>query len=182
MKNVNLSTEKGLMASAGMYYNFGNIKFKYGSASGNEGYYKSINNDKLYNANTSEAKTGFELFIKQTIANRVRTITVPEINRILGRENEADLTTISEEEDSKGIFRLDQLNRVPGIDNINYQSSYILASPHSHGHNHVVYISKVGKFDWLYMSNPGNIRPVISLKDANYRLEKKENGTYKFVR
>lgn len=124
-----------LEASAGMYYNFGDIKFRCDNANNgiyNQGWYTSITNGEKYDSNIekTERQTATQLFVKQGISNGVRILTLPEINRALGRENLVAASPISDTEDPKGIYKLPQLKKVPKIDKIEYTSLwYWVASP-----------------------------------------------------
>jgi hypothetical protein len=140
-----------LEAGAGLYYNFGTIKFRYASSAGNnynQGFYKSIKNSIEYSSssNSSATPTGSQLFVKSGVANGVRLITLTEINKAIGKTDKAYVSGISEKEDPKGIFKLSSIKNVPGLGNISFSEYYWLASPYP----------TESKNDILCITNSGN--------------------------
>ena len=137
-----------LHASAGMYYNFENIKFAYGTASRgyNLGYFTSITttepgttNTTTYDSNNNNTveKQGIDLFKARTDVADIRLLTLKEVNEAIGRTDIDSETTVSTTEDSIGLYRLDQLKNVTGMETYDYNfgtngnisTRYWLASP-----------------------------------------------------
>ncbi len=173
----------GLEASAGLYYNFEKIKFKYGenSSDKNKGFYKKITNkEKTYeNGNTEtstngEEVTGKDLFNLYGEGATVRLLTLPELNRALNRDDIDNTSTIT---DPSGLYRLDQLQN--GTENngskesslSNYSSGYYwFASPYpmTTYDYHVCYVHYTGSF---YSKGVGDcgVRPLVCL-NSNVQL------------
>lgn len=174
-----------LKASAGMYYNFGDIIFRYGTSSTNtnQGYFTSITNgNKVYN-NQNTTDTNANTLFKTKNANNVRLFTLSEINQAMGRNDVDSLVGISADEDSKGIYRLDQLKNVLGMSTYTYEDlSYLwIASPTPGERDKVSIIRNDGSMDGSSISsngtNPGGVRPIICFdSDISFRLS--EDGMY----
>ncbi len=168
------STYYALQASAGMYYNFGDIKFAYSSTDrgNNLGYFTSITTGgATYDANNNNTaeKTGNDLFKVRNDVTSVRLLTLKEVNEALGRSDIDSKDTIMT--DSIGLYRLDQLKNVTGMSTYNYDYSsngsivsyYWLASPFpsTSDCNGVCIVIYAG-----YMNSSVNatgVRPVVSL-------------------
>lgn len=171
-----------------MYNNFESIKFVYGESNrkANAGYYRSIKNvNTTYENNTTAS--GEQLFKINGVAEKVRTLTLPEINKGVGRtdiDNTANL--INSPEDPRGLFILNRLRNAPGIDSIDYStdSDYWLASPEPFA-VHQYYIELIrsdGVFSYDGGSYCRGIRPVIKLKGSKFSLSAVgSEGTYKFT-
>ncbi len=155
----------------------------------NEGYYKSIKNGSITFAEGTNA-TGEQLFKVDDVASNVRTLTLPELNKSLGRMDIDSITTISAEEDTKGIYRLDQLTRVPRISNfvgypmVSYADVFWIASPYPQSNSKFNLFSACkcrldGSITGEFNSSPG-VRPVVSLQGSKFQLKAVGNeGTYK---
>ena len=137
-----------------MFYNFVDIKFRYDTTDNNkynEGWFtKIINGSREYSTGETN-KTGAELF-KTKENYEIRTLTLPELNKAIGRGNDSDCTEIIDDiADQKGMYRLDQLKVINGIDNVLYNSGvYWVASPDPTADNlssvcHVYYFGSVSK-------------------------------------
>lgn len=161
-----LSSYYGLQASAGMYNNFGDIKFVYGISQyeRSKGFYTSITaNGTTYNSSTTEEKTGNDLFKVGNNVEKVRLLTLKELNEGVGRTDIDSLSQISETEDSIGLFRLDLLSTV--MSGYKYSSEiFWLASayPNSYVKDGVCVANCVGNLMNSTYS-PFGVRPVIIL-------------------
>ena len=103
----------GLEASAGLYYNFEQIKFKYGTDNNkveNKGYYTKISNNgteynETNNGNTDgvDGKDLFNLYGKKAT---VRLLTLPELNKALGGRKVGDTSGFT---DTTGLYELTKL-------------------------------------------------------------------------
>ena len=182
-----LNSYYSLRAAAGLYYNFGEIEFSYGtSAEYNKGYFESITvydgisgQPTIYDKDTNSTvvKSGNELFEVREDA-RVRTLTLTELNIALKRTTGADdavdsKTGISAEEDIIGLYRLNQLNKVEEYD---YSKCfYWLASPYpgtdgDYGVCIVYCDGKILYYNDKYTSNcTCGVRPVICIS-SNIQL------------
>lgn len=143
----------------------------------NKGYFTSItSNGTTYDSSNKEEKTGNDLFKVRDDAT-VRLLTLPEINRILGRKEEnssvidVDSTsTISTTEDSIGLFRLDQLSNITGMKS--YSNGYYwLASPwpRTNSYDYLCYFNYYGEVG-ISRDKPREVRPVVCLT-TNVKLE-----------
>ena len=181
-----------LQATAGTYYNLGSIKFiASNSFNGyNEGFFESISVHKdnkitTYDKNTNNTvqKTGNELFKVREDAT-IRLITLPEINRLLKRTTGADdavdsLAQISITQDAIGLYRLNQLKNVPGMNSYNYDEVYYwLASPapSTDGRDNICYVRADGTIGSYYYDygNSSGARPVICIS-SNIRFSDSNN-------
>ena len=126
-------TYYGLQASAGMYYNFGNIKFAYGTNSrgGNLGYFTEItSNGTKYNSTNTTETTGSNLFIPTGVNASVRLLTLPEMNKMLGRTDIDSKTKMTDPTGVNGLFVLQNIKNITGMDSYAYELvSFWLASP-----------------------------------------------------
>ncbi|MBO5413580.1 MAG: hypothetical protein J6A29_04755, partial [Clostridia bacterium] len=180
-----LSAYIGLQASAGMYYNFKNIKFAYGTASRgyNLGHFTSITttepgttNKTTYDSNNKVEKQGIDLFKARTDVTDIRLLTLKEVNEAIGRTDIDSTTTVSTTEDSIGLYRLDQLKNVTGMEIYDYNSrpngNYWLASPWPNGSSDCSVCQ--GEFDgFLYASSQVilGVRPLVCLvSETHYRV------------
>lgn len=183
----------GLQMASGMYYNTGDIIFKYGTSGKNQGHYNYIKNANITYSSTENVKdndgndltvTGNALFKKGNV--RLRMLTLSEINKTLGRKEIADDTkydadstnSISESEDVKGIYRLKGYpastwnyywlaSPMPTTDN-RYEASSRLA---------VCVVNTYGDIE----SDRGidiGIRPVITMLDDKITFDISEDGEY----
>lgn len=164
------------------------MKFKHEtSKTYNQGNFKLISNASIsYNSNTSEIATGEQLF-KTEKTKSVRTLTLPEVNKILGRKDIDSSSTITNGEDPKGLFLLRQLKEAPGIISISDKAcKYWIASPFPNN------TSNDGGLNIETIENDGvvnsdnssvlGIRPIVALEGSNLKLESVgTEGTYKFV-
>lgn len=171
--------------SAGLYYNFGDIMFKYGTTTNaNQGYFTSITNGSTtYDSNNAIYTNGNELFITGN-ASSVRCLTLPEVNEAIGRGYTDSKVAISVSEDPKGLYRLDRLQNVAEMSSYNYNSTsnnyYWLASPYP------PLSSNQGWLSLISTSNGGigygrydicGVRPVVNL-ESDIEFELSEDGTY----
>lgn len=153
-------TYYALQETAGLYYNFGLIKFAYSEnvRGHNLGYFINIvSNGIQYNnsENSAVEKTGNELFNLLGDSAIVRVLTLPEINIALVGDNIDNYTSIDGLNDSKGLYILNSLNYVPRMDNYepynggnSNSTEYALASPHPNFDSET---------DTAKISNGGNI-------------------------
>ena len=137
-------THYALQMTAGLYYNFGMIKFAYSESvrGHNLGYFKNIVlNGIQYNSTTNSTveKTGNELFNLLGDNATVRVLTLPEIN-LATVGNDIDYYGQSDN-DVNGIYILNKINQVPYMENFepytggSNVSEYVLASPHPNFQN-----------------------------------------------
>ncbi|MCI9177758.1 MAG: hypothetical protein HFJ28_04185 [Clostridia bacterium] len=179
-----------LQASAGMYYNFGTIKFRYASSAGNnynQGYYKSIINGATYNSATgsSTTQTATKLFVKSGVATNVRLIALPEIEKRVGSLR-FGFDDITDKMDPYGVFDLEYLKQVPVLGKISMSSSYRpfwIASPYRQntwGSNEMIAHMGYGGKGKLAssMNEEFAVRPVVSLSGSRLKLTELENGVY----
>ena len=123
---------QALQVSAGLYYNFGDIKFAYGTNynEDNKGFFTKITvNGTTYDSTNTTETTGSNLFIPTGVNASVRLITLPEIHRMSG-ETDVDNTAITDLPGADGIFVLQNLDKISSKYN-NYRNygSYFVASP-----------------------------------------------------
>ena len=172
-----------LEASAGLYYNFEKIKFKYRTDSGsndkNKGYYTKISNNgteynETKNGNTDISTnggevTGGDLFnIYKDKGATVRLLTLPELNAALG---EADVDRTGSKSDTTGLYKLTQLqngiqnNGSNGSNLTNYNDgNYWLASPYpsTSSGDSVCIVHYYGNVEGSN-NNIGGVRPLVCL-------------------
>ena len=161
------NTYYGLQASAGMYYNFENIKFAYGTDSrgGNLGYFTEItSNGTTYNDTNTTETTGSNLFIPLGVNASVRLLTLPEMNKMLGR---TDIDSTNSIIDLDGMFTLTNIKKITGMSSYTYNSGfYWLASPYPSA---IIgsYVSNVSINGNINNDNGYvrcGVRPVVSMK------------------
>ena len=119
-------TYYSLQASAGFYYNLGQMTFEQGTRYNkiNQGYYTKIKNGNT--TYTSGETIGDNLFKARNDAS-IRMLTLPEVNRALGRD---DIDSDDNITDTTGIYRLDQISTGTALtSNIYNKGYYRLASP-----------------------------------------------------
>ncbi len=177
-------TYYGLRGAAGFYYNFGQIKFKYGTdkEEANKGYFTSItsNNTTYNNSGDNTEKTGDEIFnLYKGKGATVRLLTLPELNKALNRE---DIDSINIITDQTGLYRLDQLKSISDMSQYSYSSgSYWLASPYPGGGNYDLYVCNVnynGSFSYNISSNISNfgVRPLVCLNSNIQLIDSNKDG------
>ncbi|MDO5556395.1 MAG: DUF6273 domain-containing protein, partial [Clostridia bacterium] len=165
-------TSVNLKASAGMYNNFASIPFIYTEtnytaitpAEGqyNIGWYKAVTKG---GTEVTENTNGGNLFLMGD-ANKVRLLTLPEINDAVGASaiNMSGYTISNTSEPASGLFKLNNLSNA-GLTNYTYSSGdyYWLASPYSGSSSdvHVVYYN--GSVAST-VSNTYGVRPIVSLR------------------
>ena len=177
------STYYGLQASAGMYYNFGDIKFAYGTSSrGNSlGYFTEItSNGTTYNSTNTTETTGSNLFIPTGVNAKVRLLTLPEMNKMLGRTDIDSTTTMTDPTGADGLFVLQNIKNITGMSSNTYNTGvYWLASPYPNASNYdyVCSVDCSGGVCFLNYSR-GVVRPVVSL-ESNIQLTDDGNGVLK---
>jgi len=163
-----------LQASAGFYYNLGEMKFTQGTSNyeKNMGYYTTVKNRKT--EYTSETITGNDLFKTREDAS-IRMLTLTELNTLLRR---TDIDSINKITDTTGLFKLDELTSV--LTGKSYSSGiYWLASPYPGNSKNVCRIGNSGIVD--NYNTGGNaicgIRPVICLSsDIKFTQETDSTG------
>ncbi|MDO5555692.1 MAG: DUF6273 domain-containing protein, partial [Clostridia bacterium] len=100
-------------------------------------------------------------------ADKVRMLTVPEINKERGQAEAPDINSYGTiaTEPADGLFRLDQLETIPGLESYEYSSSglYWLGSPARSNASHLYYVSYDGVVRGYNNYNIG-VRPVVSLR------------------
>ena len=168
------STYYALQASAGYYYNLGQITFEQGTTYNkkNQGYYTKIKNGNT--TYTSGETIGDNLFKARNDVS-IRMLTLPELNRALERKNINSANTFT---DQTGIYQLSSLKTGTQLKNNLYTTGYYwLASPWpEESDNH--YVCRVyydGRMDKNIHSGIG-VRPIISLS-SNIQLLKKTDNT-----
>ncbi len=178
------STYYALQVSAGFYYNFRDIKFKYSTSSrgNNLGYFTSITTTEpgttkttTYGENNTEEKQGIDLFKARTDVTDIRLLALPELNTALGRTDIDSTNPMTDPSGATGLFVLQNLKNVAGMSDYTYSSSerYWLASPYPYASNYsnvcdVYYSGSVGNY---YHNNSG-VRPAVILpSDVHYRVE-----------
>lgn len=149
---------RGIRVAAGLYYNFGDIPFKYGNDISNHPYncgmINSVTvNGRTYNSSNTTEVNGKTLFKLNDKVSRVRTLTIEEVNNILRRphtynnEYNDEQTTIPEgapnvSEYVRSLIDLkDFIAKIPGMGSFSYYTGYglyFLASP-SQGYNYGIY-------------------------------------------
>lgn len=131
------------------------------------------------NTNVTGTETMINLLIKNGTSDKVRTITLPEINKALGRIDIDSLEHIKESEDSYGIFKLlSDSNRMPGNNSApTTRGDYWIASPGQYG---VIKVKDEGEIS-SHGSMEQGIRPVVHLIGEKMQLIDVGNGTYKFT-
>ena len=152
-----VESDYNVYAAAGLYSNFGLIKFTQGeSPSANVGGYKKVN------GKTSEYVTGEEFKVGEK-AEEVHNLTLKELNEARG-ESETSTTSTSSKDGATGLFYL------RGLNEFGYSSSsscpYWLASPYAFAGGDTDDLWLVlgdGYFSCSYDYAYG-VRPVVSLK------------------
>lgn len=168
------NTYYGLQASAGLYYNFKDIKFAYGTSSrgNNVGYFTRIvsDGDTFDSVNTAAISAGdlFNLF--GTEKADVRLLTLPELNQLIGRDD-VDSTTAMDN-DLNGVFKLDELSKASETKEFLYSNgAYYLASPDIKTDllgRGLVTVKYSGEFSGDFLNTNG-VRPVICI-NGNVKL------------
>jgi len=163
-----------LQASAGYYYNLGEMTFTQGTSYDlhNMGYYTTVKNgDTNY---TTGVTLGNNLF-KTSQASSVRMLTLPELNKALGR---TDIDSVSRITDTTGLFQLNQLNSV--LSGKSYSEGfYWLASPRPNNALNVCYMASAG-FVYGGLAGSHGVRPVVTLSSDIQLVEavNSEGTTY----
>ena len=165
-----------LQASAGFYYNLGQMTFIQGTeyTIGNQGYYTKIKNgNKTY---SSGETLGDNLFKARNDA-KIRMLTLPELNRALG---ETDIDRCEYEiSDEKGLYQLENISTGTMLNNNKYTTGwYWLASPYSEENNYSS-VCLVRYYGLVSRGSGGHglgVRPLITL-DSKVQLVKKTDST-----
>ena len=189
---------EGIQVAAGMYYNLGNIIFRYGTSrtNYNQGYYRSIKNaDKTYSNTENNDEngitiTGNDLF---KVGNtKIRMLTLSEINKALNRKEDdskydVDSTSsISETEDPIGLYCLKNISTVlKGYYYTANTDNYWISSPSPTTNNNyyssdrldICYITEDGAISDMSSAYYG-IRPVITILKSNVSFEISDDGKY----
>lgn len=167
---------KSLQASAGYYYNLGQMTFEHETIdntnyANNQGYYIKIKNiNTIY---TSGTQIGNDLFKARSDAS-IKMLTLPELYKALG------LDINSEVHVAKGIYRLEEISWLgeTSLENNKYDGgSYCLATPNPY-RNCNKNICIVGYNGTILSADnfTTGIRPIISL-ESKVQLVKKTDDT-----
>ena len=179
-------TYYSLQASAGMYENFGNIKFAYGASNREKslGWFTEITSNGItYNSTNTTETTGSNLFIPTGVNAKVRLLTLPEMNKMLGRTDIDSTTTMTDPTGADGLFVLQNIQNITGMSSNTYDTgSYWLASPSPGAYDNdgvckVNYDGYVGRSADTLNGFCG-VRPVVSL-ESNIQLTDNGNGVLK---
>lgn len=167
-------TYYSLQASAGFYYNLGKMTFEQGTSYNkkNQGYYTKIKNENA--TYTSGETIGDNLFKARNDAS-IRMLTLPELNRALGRD---DIDSTSQITDTTGLYRLDQISTGTALTNNTYDTGYYwLASPYPNAsiNSLVCNVSYDGGVSGSNSSGLG-VRPLVSL-ESRVQLVKKTDAS-----
>ena len=152
------SANNNIYASAGLYYNFEQIKLIPGEVNNeldNVGRYKKINNK------TEEELSGKE-FIVNGIAKEVHNLTLAELNKARKESNLQSTTSLQDTNEAKGLLYLRGLGEEYKYNSAN--PVYWLAFPNIENNSGIRLVSADGFID----ANPWNtygLRPVVSLND-----------------
>ena len=180
-----------LQIAAGLYYNFGEIKFAYGTSSDyNKGYFESISvyetgedEPTTYNKDTNNTavKTGNELFKVREDAN-IRLLTLTELNIFLERSNGKDDSVDSTQGldyDLLGLFNLKKLSEIEGMEDYYYSDSrYWLASPSPRSDlNTSVACVQSSMIQFGSSGDKYGVRPVIYLSSNIQFTDSNDDGT-----
>ncbi|MDO5556107.1 MAG: DUF6273 domain-containing protein, partial [Clostridia bacterium] len=173
-------TSVNLKASAGMYNNFASIPFytknNYDNLSNkyNIGWYNAVTKN---GTRVEENTNGGNLFLTGN-ADKVRMLTLPEINKERGQEAQnINSTGTINTEPAPGLFKLNNLLNA-GLTGYTYSSDwYWLASPYYSEASRVYCVDFNGLVGSSY-SNTFGVRPIVSLgSDISYKVEREsENG------
>ena len=180
-----------LQAAAGLYYNFKDIKFQYATASrgNNLGYFTSITSGNLaYNRTTNNTveRTGGQLFNLFGSSNAtVRLLTLPEVNVALGRTDidKYGANTIGTTQDTIGLYRLDHLSSVPGMNGFTAYSTtgfYWLASPYPGNNSRLTAVGGIGNVGSGSSGSLG-VRPAVCLTSNVEFVDTNNNGVPEMV-
>ncbi len=188
--NVDSDAKK---AAAGMYYNFENIIFRYGTDKGtnyNQGYYMKIKNGNTIYSDTQNLTTpnGKDIFKVGNV--KIRMLTLSEINKKLERKETSDQTkydvdcvnTITNRlTEEKGIYRLSNLSKI--LTGYTYGSlRYWVASPYPLDYNYtcLCFIQSDGSGNGYSYTGQGyaGVRPVITLLDDKVNFDISNDGKY----
>ena len=183
-------TYYSLQAAAGMYYNFGDIKFAYGETK--RGYSlgwftEIITNGITYNSTNTIETTGSNLFIPQGVNASVRLLTLPEMNKMLGRTDIDSDDKMTDPTGMTGMFVLQNLKNLTGMNSYTYDEDndvwlYWLASPRtiigfSDNNEKMTLVGNDGVIFSTAKTWAG-VRPVVSLT-SNVKLTDNGNGVLK---
>ena len=151
------------------------------------------NGNVMYDNNNTSTVSANDLF--SVNGSSVRTLTLPELNKYLGRSTNSELTAITAEEDPIGLFRLDQITNIPtlssytmyNIDTTNasiggsqYGYIYVLASTAKNGtiRDELVEVTATNGRVSSFSGRP-LLRPVIELGN-NVKLTKDSDGIIQY--
>ena len=163
-----------LQATAGFYYNLGQMTFERGTTYNkkNQGYYTKIKNGNA--TYTSGETIGDNLFKARNDAS-IRMLTLPELNRSLGRDEIDSTSSIT---DTIGLYRLDQISTGTALTSNTYNTGYYwLASPFPSASYYISVCSvncsgSVGYINGNYYG----VRPLVSLT-SRVQLVKKTDAS-----
>ena len=169
-------TYYALQASAGFYYNLGQMTFEQGTSydKKNQGYYTKIKNGNV--KYTSGETIGNNLFKARSDAS-IRMLTLPEINRALGR---SDIDSIGEYTDATGLYNLENISTGTALTSKIYKvGEYWLASPWPmiNSNKEICTVSNDilgytdSKIGWV-----GGVRPIVSLTSKVQLVKKTDSA------
>ena len=158
-----VESDYNIYAAAGLYYNFGLIKFTQGeNPSKNVGGYLKVN------GKTSGEITGKEFIIEE--AEEVHNLTLKELNQARG-ESETSTTSTSSKDGAMGLFYLKGLGEEFGY-TASVSPYYWLASPATSNVRRLNSVDYAGTFT-ISDGDTYGVRPVVSLK-SNIQIEEIE--------
>ena len=156
-----------MYAAAGLYYNFGLIKFtQRENPSANEGGYIKVN------GKTSGEITGEEFKVEGK-AEEVHNLTLAELNKARGNSDLESLSNVSTSSGATGLFYLMGLGEEFGYTGSLYPW-YLLASPGSY-HTGTLHYVNAGGYIGYQNDDTFGVRPVVSLK-SNIEIEEIEDS------
>ena len=173
-------TYYALRAAAGLYYNFGDINFAYGTSSAkNKGYFTEItSNGTTYNSENTADTTGRNLFIPAGVNASVRLLTLPEMNKMLGRTDIDSTTQMTDPTGADGLFVLQNVKNITAMSAFDYSAGcYWLASPYPNAKNYnsVSYVLYSGIVNGISSYGYG-VRPVVTLSSDIQLVDENSDG------
>ena len=179
-------TYYGLQAAAGLYYNFKDIKFAYGASSRgrNLGYFTEIaSNGTTYNSENTTETTGGNLFIPAGVNASVRLLTLPEMNKMLGRTDIDSMSTVIDSAEMKGIFVLKNIKALASMSSYNYDSEYCALSspvPNTSNNDKLCVVHTSGYASSVNSGSYG-LRPVIQFTSNIQFADTNDDGVLELV-
>lgn len=186
----NYNNWRGVSTAAGLYYHFGEIKCKYGSTSDypNMGVIESITiNGTTYNSSNNKTVTANNLFKLNDKISRIRSLTIEEVNNILGRSHYSTSlvdkvyndTSISADDKryQTSLLKLSLIQNLPNMSsysNYGTNKAYFLASP-AQSVSSIYNLDSLGTIS-TPITKQGNfstygLRPVIEFKSSSAKFD-----------